>query len=416
MSLIREQSIFLMHVCELLKKATELGFSASGGELYRTPEQQALHVKNGRSQTMSSQHMKRLAIDLNFFRESADGSAQLTYDVEVLRPLGAYWESLDPANRWGGSWSSFKDTPHFERREGSRGPAPVPGQVLTSGSTAIVQAPPTKARLRGQGLIVGTVGAQCANQRDDVESMQRLLNLCAAGGRVVIDEGTLKTDGSYGQKTLNAIMAFQRSAQGDSAPSGKIEPFGATLASLCESLPADIDTTVLGLLFMRAAAADVAEFSERINKVMANRQIDSPLRQAHFLAQIGHESGEFRFRAEIASGEAYQGRADLGNLQPGDGQRYKGRGLIQLTGRANYGEYGRAIGREAELLAQPDLVATDTEMCVDVAGWFWAKRGLNRFADADDLTTVTLRINGGSNGLDDRRRLLQRSKALLGLG
>lgn len=417
MSLIREQSIFLMHVCELLKKATELGFAASGGELYRTPEQQALHVKNGRSQTMSSQHLKRLAIDLNFFREGADGSAELTYDVEELRPLGAYWESLDPANRWGGSWSSFKDTPHFERREGSVAPAPAQGLMsATATATASAPAPATKSGRRGLGLTVSAVGAQCANQRDDVESVQRLLNLCATEGRVVLDEGTLKTDGAYGQKTLNAIMAFQRSAQGESAPSGKVEPFGPTLACLCESLPSDIDTTVLGLLFMRAASADVAEFTARINKVMANRQIDSPLRQAHFLAQIGHESGELRFRAEIASGEAYQGRADLGNVQPGDGQRYKGRGLIQLTGRANYGEYGRAIGREAELLAQPEQVATDVEMCVDVAGWFWAKRGLNRYADADDLTTVTQRINGGSNGLDDRRRLLQRSKALLGLG
>jgi len=408
MSLIREQSIFLTQVCELLKKASELGFAVSGGELYRTPEQQALHVKNGRSQTMNSQHMKRLAIDLNFFREDADGSAQLTYDVEDLRPLGAYWESMDPANRWGGNWSSFKDTPHFERREG--GGASGTSQAASSSATGAA-----KPGRRGLGLTLGAVGAQCANQRDDVESVQRLLNLCAASGRMVIDEGTLKTDGAYGQKTLNAIMAFQRTALGNSAPSGKVEPFGATLFSLCESIPGDIDSTVMGLLFMRAAAADVAEFAERINKVMANRQIDSPLRQAHFLAQIGHESGEFRFRAEIANGEAYQGRADLGNLQPGDGQRYKGRGLIQLTGRANYSEYGRAIGREAELLAQPELVASDTEMCVDVAGWFWAKRGLNRFADADDLTTLTQRINGGSNGLDDRRRLLRRSKALLGV-
>ena len=412
MSLIREQSIFLMHVCELLKKASELGFAASGGELYRTPEQQALHVKNGRSQTMSSQHLKRLAIDLNFFREGADGSAELTYNVEDLRPLGAYWESLDPANRWGGSWSSFKDTPHFERREASE--MAVPAQGLMSGSP-IASAPAATLGRRGLGLTLSAVGAQCANQRDDVESVQRLLNLCAAAGRVALDEGTLKTDGAYGQKTLNAIMAFQRSAQGESAPSGKVEPFGPTLASLCDSLPTDLDPTLLSLLFMRAAAADVAEFAERINKVMANRQIDSKLRQAHFLAQIGHESGEFRFRAEIASGEAYQGRVDLGNLQPGDGQRYKGRGLIQLTGRANYGEYGRAIGREAELLAHPELVETDPELCVDVAGWFWAKRGLNALADADDLTTLTKRINGGLNGFDDRRRLLTRGKALLGL-
>jgi len=415
MSLVHEQSVFLMHVCELLRKATELGFLTSGGELYRTSEQQALHVKNGRSQTMSSQHMKRLAIDLNFFREGANGAADLSYDVETLRPLGQFWESLDPANRWGGNWSSFKDTPHFERREG-QAVAPAVASAPSQAAPVSVAVAATVVKRRGAGLLGGTVGAQCSNQRDDVETVQRLLNLCAQGGRVVIDEGSLKADGAYGQKTLNAIMAFQRSALGLAEPDGKIEPGGATLLSLCESLPPELDATVLGLLYLRAAALAVADFAERINKVMANRQIDSPLRQAHFLAQIGHESGELRFRAEIASGEAYQGRADLGNLQPGDGRRFKGRGLIQLTGRANYGEYGRAIGREAELLEKPELVETDLELCVDVAGWFWAKRGINALADSDDLTRVTQRINGGINGLDDRRRLLTRAKALLGLG
>jgi hypothetical protein len=92
MSLVREQSVFLLQACELIRKAGELGFSVSAGELYRTPEQQALHVKNGRSTTMSSQHLKRLAIDLNFFRDGPDGTPQLIYDVEALRPLGQFWE------------------------------------------------------------------------------------------------------------------------------------------------------------------------------------------------------------------------------------------------------------------------------------------------------------------------------------
>jgi predicted chitinase len=122
-----------------------------------------------------------------------------------------------------------------------------------------------------------------------------------------------------------------------------------------------------------------------------------------------------RFRAEIGSGEAYEGRYDLGNTQPGDGRRFKGRGLIQLTGRANYREYGRAISQEAELLANPELLETDPDLCVDVAGWFWAKRNLNTLADADDLTRIIKRINGGLNGLEDRRRLLKRAKALLSL-
>jgi predicted chitinase len=408
--LVREQSVFLLHLCELIRKAGELGFSASGGELYRTPEQQALHVRNGRSTTMASQHLKRLAIDLNFFRDGVDGRPMLVYDVDALRPLGQYWESLDSANRWGGNWTNFKDTPHFERREGASG-----GVVAVSAAAVAVavagQAAP--AGSRGKGLTTATVGAQCSNVRDDVESVQQLLNLCSAAGRVALPE-PLKTDGAFGQKTLDAIMAFQRSAMGQSAPDGRVDPNGTTLLSLCESLPEALAPPWLSLLYLRAKDSDVVDFSPRLKKIMANRHIDTPLRQAHFLAQVGHESGEFRFRAEIANGEAYQGRVDLGNLQPGDGRKFKGRGLIQLTGRANYGDYGRAIGREAELLETPELVETDPELCVDVAGWFWAKRNLNALADADDLTTLTRRVNGGLNGIDDRRRLLLRAKALLG--
>lgn len=402
--LVREQSVFLLHVCELVKKAGELGFSASAGELYRTPEQQALHVRNGRSTTMASQHLKRLAIDLNFFRDAPDGRPLLISDVETLRPIGQYWEGLDGANRWGGNWTTFKDTPHFERRESlSAAAAPAPGGVTAAPAMA----------MRGRGLTTGSVGAQCSNARDDVESVQQLLNLCGAAGRVQLAE-PLKADGAFGQKTLDAIMAFQRSAMGQGAPDGRIDANGSTLPSLCESLPEAIAPAWLSLLYLRAKDSDVADFSPRLKQVMANRHIDTPLRQAHFLAQVGHESGEFRFRAEIANGEAYQGRVDLGNLQPGDGRRFKGRGLIQLTGRANYGEYGRAVGREAELLATPELVETDPELCVDVAGWFWAKRNLNNLADVDDLTSLTKRVNGGLNGIDDRRRLLLRAKALLG--
>lgn len=403
--LVREQSVFLLHVCELVKKAGELGFSASAGELYRTPEQQALHVRNGRSTTMASQHLKRLAIDLNFFRDAPDGRPLLVSDVEALRPIGQYWEGLDAANRWGGNWTTFKDTPHFERREGSSLALPAAGAAAAAAAPA--------AGTRGKGLTTGSVGAQCSNARDDVESVQQLLNLCSTAGRVQLAE-PLKADGAFGQKTLDAIMAFQRSALGQGAPDGRIDANGTTLLSLCESLPEALEPPWLSLLYLRAKDEDVADFSPRLKKIMANRHIDTPLRQAHFLAQVGHESGEFRFRAEIANGEAYQGRVDLGNLQPGDGRRFKGRGLIQLTGRANYGEYGRAIGREAELLATPELVETDPELCVDVAGWFWAKKNLNNLADVDDLTSLTRRVNGGLNGLDDRRRLLLRAKALLG--
>lgn len=111
MSAVKEQAEFLQHACLLIQKAAELGFVVTGGELYRTPEQQQIYVKTGRSQTMASNHLRRCAIDLNFFKDGA-----LTYDIAALRPLGEYWQSLHPKNSWGGFWKSFKDVPHFERR------------------------------------------------------------------------------------------------------------------------------------------------------------------------------------------------------------------------------------------------------------------------------------------------------------
>jgi peptidoglycan L-alanyl-D-glutamate endopeptidase CwlK len=111
MSLVNEQAAFLLDMCKLIQKATEMGFVVTGGELARTVEQQQIYVKTGRSKTMNSIHLKRCAIDLNFFKDG-----KLTYDIAVLKPVGDYWESLNPKNQWGGNWKSFKDVPHFERR------------------------------------------------------------------------------------------------------------------------------------------------------------------------------------------------------------------------------------------------------------------------------------------------------------
>ena len=111
MSLVAEQAAFLLDVCKLIDFATEAGFVVTGGELFRTTEQQEIYVKSGRSQTMLSNHLRRCAIDLNFFKDG-----KLVYDVTTLRPVGDYWQSLNPKNSWGGFWKSFKDVPHFERR------------------------------------------------------------------------------------------------------------------------------------------------------------------------------------------------------------------------------------------------------------------------------------------------------------
>lgn len=113
MSLVDQQASFLLDVGKLVIFATAQGFRVTGGELFRTPEQQKLHVEAGRSQTMDSQHLRRLAVDLNFI----DSSGKLCYDKNALEPIGDFWESLNVYNRWGGHFRSFVDVPHFERRQ-----------------------------------------------------------------------------------------------------------------------------------------------------------------------------------------------------------------------------------------------------------------------------------------------------------
>lgn len=104
-----KQWLFLQDVAKLIQHAESIGIKLTGGELYRTKEQQELYIKAGKSKTMKSKHLERLAIDFNFF---IDG--KLTYAKEDVQPLGDYWESLRPENSWGGNWKSFQDTPHFQ--------------------------------------------------------------------------------------------------------------------------------------------------------------------------------------------------------------------------------------------------------------------------------------------------------------
>lgn len=154
----------------------------------------------------------------------------------------------------------------------------------------------------------------------------------------------------------------------------------------------------------------LAMFVVPLNGTMAEFEINTAKRQAAFLAQVAHESGCFKWLLEIASGDAYEGRSDLGNVQPGDGRRFKGRGLIQITGRANYAACGAALG--LDLLAHPELLEEPVNACRS-AGWFWKTRGLNGLADIDQFEAITKRINGGLNGLADRIAHWERAKEVL---
>lgn len=138
--------------------------------------------------------------------------------------------------------------------------------------------------------------------------------------------------------------------------------------------------------------------------------MESPLRLAHFLAQVIHESGSFRYMEEIASGQAYEGRADLGNTQPGDGKRYRGRGPIQITGRANYRRYGAKVGIDLE--RHPEIAAYPS-IGLHLALEYWRTNGLNALADVGDIDGITRRINGGTNGLADRKTHLARVRGWL---
>ena len=212
---------------------------------------------------------------------------------------------------------------------------------------------------------------------------------------------------------LAMIGAFQSGPMQVANPDRRIDPDGSTLAALRKGMKPGFSAYKLRATMTGANAVLVARYAPPIQTQMAAGGIDTPQRMAHFLAQVGHESGDLRYSEEIASGAAYEGRSDLGNTQPGDGVRFKGRGLIQLTGRANYVAYGKARNRDFVSGDNYKLIATDPLLAVDVACWFWMRKKLNALADQDDIEAITRAINGGLNGLEDRAAHLGRAKGLL---
>ncbi|NOK21889.1 glycoside hydrolase family 19 protein [Corallococcus carmarthensis] len=166
----------------------------------------------------------------------------------------------------------------------------------------------------------------------------------------------------------------------------------------------------LRTLMPRLSGARLKELLPHLNDAMAEGGINTPRRQAAFLAQIAHESAEFRYFEELASGHAYERRKDLGNTQPGDGARYKGRGPIQITGRSNYRAAGEAL--ELDLENNPTRAA-DPDVGFRTAVWFWNSRNLNKHADKGEFDAITRRINGGYNGKASRDSYYQRALRLL---
>ena len=172
----------------------------------------------------------------------------------------------------------------------------------------------------------------------------------------------------------------------------------------------------------QSSAARMAMFLDALNGAMDEFRIsDNVERETAFIAQLAHESGGFYYVRELASGAAYDKRADLGNTKPEaicisawhsstPGPWWRGHGLIQITGFDNYVACGDALG--LDLLNQPELLEQPEYACRSAA-WFWSVNGLNELADQGDFLGVTKRINGGTNGYPERLAYFERAKDAL---
>lgn len=171
-------------------------------------------------------------------------------------------------------------------------------------------------------------------------------------------------------------------------------------------------TPTIGWRSLRAVApwltaAQAKTLARALAPAFARYHINTPRRAAAAVAQFAHESAGFRTTTEFASGEEYEGRRDLGNTRRGDGRRFRGRGYIQITGRANYSAVSRAFG--IDFLRHPELLATPRYAAL-ASCWWWESHQCNLLADVGDFTALTRRINGGYNGLANRQAYHRRAQ------
>jgi|UniRef100_UPI003D18FD06 putative chitinase len=176
----------------------------------------------------------------------------------------------------------------------------------------------------------------------------------------------------------------------------------------------DITNEQLAAIMTNARKTGIDVFAPLLRKYMEQYEINTPIRISMFLSQIAHESGELRYTREIwgptDAQRRYEKRIDLGNLHVGDGKKFMGRGLIQITGRANYAACSLALtGSPDTFLDNPELLSTP-KYATESACWFWYDRGLNELADSEDFQRITKRINGGLNGLESRIKFFERAK------
>ena len=216
--------------------------------------------------------------------------------------------------------------------------------------------------------------------------------------------------GTHDGPSVAALRAFQK-AYGV-AQNGRLGP--TTLQTLRRAQSCSVTLAQL-MACADLPAAEAATELPGLNAGMYFASIDTVQRKAMFIAQLGHESMGFTKFEEMASGADYEGRSDLGNTQRGDGKRYKGRGAIQLTGRANYRSATSDLSAQlggTDLEKNPER-ADDPDVRYLTAAWFWNERDLNEYADQGQLSTVTRRINGGTNGSADRKQRYNKALRVL---
>lgn len=264
--------------------------------------------------------------------------------------------------------------------------------------------------------IQAPVGRGSHNDLVDVTVVQNLLNMNRRNYASDVPP-ELNADGRIGPMTIDAIVSFEKRVMGLPDSDGVVVPGDPTIKALIAGLEPGYTKEKLAIVMPQATKKRIDLYFEPLLVCLPKYGITSDLQIAHFLAQLAHESGSFLYPEELASGDAYEGRKDLGNTQPGDGRRFKGRGLIQLTGRANYTKYSQYTG--VDFLSQPERIGNEPMLSVDAACWFWVDRRIGPMADRDDVKAVTKTINGLADGpnthLKSRIEFLQRAKALIGL-
>jgi putative chitinase len=223
------------------------------------------------------------------------------------------------------------------------------------------------------------------------------------------------TDGFFGSQTEDAVLSFQRGRgmnEDGIVDSDTWRELGVHFRPPEQEEPEGPGLTLeqLRTVMPNCSEMRAAELLPHLNKAMIEAGITTPQRQAAFLAELAFVTGQLNLLEEPDSGEQYEGREDLGNVQPGDGARYKGRGPLLLTGRANYRAAGKALGIDLE--NDPELAA-NPEVGFRVAAWYWTSRDLNAMADQGDFEEITRRFIGRDTVLPRHMVFYRRALTML---